>query len=248
MLLTQVRHITVAAWRDVGWVVFAVAVPVGQFAYLAYSVAPAAADVTVNGLPYLLATAAGMIVWSGDHLLHLHAGCARAGPGPEAAQTPARYPADPGGLRGWANPVGAGDRLRHRGARARGGCRLLCAFGVLGRASARHSRAAAVQRALGACGIALASRPPSSKAVVAVDLAVLLQLSSSPTSSGSRTSAWMGIVGSVFPLKHMADSLAAALAPGGPTVGWTSLAVLAAWLLAASLVAVRTFRWDSGRP
>ncbi len=55
-------------------------------------------------------------------------------------------PLHPGGLRGWADPVGAGDRLRHRGARARGGCRLLCAFGVLGRASARHGRAAAGQR------------------------------------------------------------------------------------------------------
>ena len=56
--------------------------------------------------------------------------------------------------------------------------------------------------------------------------------------------AWMSTVGSVLPLKHIANSLSAALDPGPPGVSATSVAVLAAWLVGAGLVAWRGFSWS----
>jgi ABC-2 type transport system permease protein len=57
--------------------------------------------------------------------------------------------------------------------------------------------------------------------------------------------AWMGTVGSFFPLKHAQNALMEALDPARPSVSWMHLGVLAVWLVGASLVAVRFFRWDA---
>lgn len=49
-------------------------------------------------------------------------------------------------------------------------------------------------------------------------------------------------VGDWLPLKPLANSLAWALDPAGPSVSWTALAVILVWLVGASALAVRTFR------
>lgn len=210
MLLTQVRHITVAAWRDVGWVVFAVAVPVGQFAYLAYSVAPAAADVTVNGLPYLLATAAGMMTCGAAITCFIFM--------PDALVR-ARDQKLLKRLRGTplTPEVYAGGRILSALVIAYVTAVLVLAVGVaffaLSVSWAGLPLATVVlllgSATLGACGIALAAHLPSSNAVVAVGLAVLMPLSFfSNVIVFPGLPAWMGTVGSLFPLKHMADSVA----------------------------------------
>jgi ABC-type multidrug transport system permease subunit len=99
--------------------------------------------------------------------------------------------------------------------------------------------------ALGACGFALAAVVPNAKAMGAIGLGILLPMAFfSDVFVSEGAPAWMGTVGSIGPMKHLADSLTAALDPAGPTVSWTSIAVLTAWLLAAGVVAARTFRWD----
>ncbi|MFZ2174277.1 MAG: ABC transporter permease, partial [Rhodococcus sp. (in: high G+C Gram-positive bacteria)] len=96
-----------------------------------------------------------------------------------------------------------------------------------------------------ACGFALAAVLPSSKAISAAGLAILLPLSFfSDVFVVGDIPAWMDTVGSVFPLKHFANSLASALDPAGPSVNGVALAVQAAWLAGAGVFAVRSFRWD----
>lgn len=96
-----------------------------------------------------------------------------------------------------------------------------------------------------ACGFALASVVPSSRAVSAVGLGVLLPLAFfSDVFAFSETPAWMGTVGSVFPLKHLANSVTDALAASGPGVSWLGLLVMTVWLVALGLVS-RAFRWSA---
>lgn len=98
---------------------------------------------------------------------------------------------------------------------------------------------------LGACGLALASVVPDSKAMTAVGLAVLLPLAFfSDVFPVGGAPAWMDSVGSIFPLKHLANGLVETLDPAGPSLSWVHVAVLLVWLAGASLVAVRRFRWD----
>jgi hypothetical protein len=49
---------------------------------------------------------------------------------------------------------------------------------------------------------------------------------------------------SLFPLKHVVAALAATLDPAGGSLAWTDLAVIAVWLVGASVVALRRFRWE----
>jgi ABC-type multidrug transport system permease subunit len=98
---------------------------------------------------------------------------------------------------------------------------------------------------MAACGIALSSVLPSSKAVSAVALGLLLPLSFfSDIFVIVGLPHWMTTVGSLLPLKHMANLLTTLMQPG-LTTSWTSVAVLIGWLLGAGWLAVRTFRWDS---
>jgi len=59
--------------------------------------------------------------------------------------------------------------------------------------------------------------------------------------------AWMGTVGSFFPLRHAQNALALALDPAGSSVSLVHMGVLALWLVGASVVALRLFRWTPGR-
>jgi ABC-2 type transport system permease protein len=58
--------------------------------------------------------------------------------------------------------------------------------------------------------------------------------------------AWVGTVGSVFPVKHFAVALEHTFNPlvGGSGFQWGHLAMLGLWTVAGVLVAVRFFRWE----
>ncbi|HET6571349.1 MAG TPA: ABC transporter permease [Solirubrobacterales bacterium] len=46
-----------------------------------------------------------------------------------------------------------------------------------------------------------------------------------------------------FPIRHFFEALFDAYVPGGPSVSWDNLAVVAIWGLVGALLAVRYFRW-----
>lgn len=49
----------------------------------------------------------------------------------------------------------------------------------------------------------------------------------------------MSTVGSLLPLKHLANSMSAALDPAGVTVSWVGIAVMVGWLVVAGMLALR---------
>lgn len=102
---------------------------------------------------------------------------------------------------------------------------------------------------LAACGYALVAVTTSRRAVATVGLGILLPLAffSDIFVVGSVPD-WMATVGSLFPLRHFVHALIAALDPAGTSIQWSGLAVMAAWLIGASLVAIRRFRWDPSGP
>src|SRR5215211_6144860 len=58
--------------------------------------------------------------------------------------------------------------------------------------------------------------------------------------------AWVGTVGSIFPVKHFAVALEGTFNPfvGGSGFQWGHLAVMALWTVIGVVVAVRFFRWE----
>jgi ABC-type multidrug transport system permease subunit len=243
LALAQAAWATKAAWRDPGTVFFAVALPVGLYVLIAQS---AGGDVVADGVPFVLFTAAGMITW----------GAAVAG-FVNAAETVAR-----------ARDRGVLKRLRgtplHPALYLAG--QVLAALwigllvatvvlavglgflglqiswaGLLPAAAVLLLGAAAVT----ACGLALAAVVPSSKAMVAVGLGILLPVSffSDVFYTGGSAPAWMDTIGSVLPLRHLVHGLTAALDPAGTAVDWTGIGVLGAWLVGAGLLAWRGFSW-----
>ncbi len=98
-----------------------------------------------------------------------------------------------------------------------------------------------------ACGYAVAALAPTGNATGIVALGILLPLSfvSGVLFVGDAPD-WMAAIGSFFPLRHMVLALTAALDPAGSSVAWPNLAVLAAWLVVGSLIAVGRFRWEPG--
>jgi hypothetical protein len=95
-----------------------------------------------------------------------------------------------------------------------------------------------------ACGFALAAPLPNARAVGAVGLTVLLPLAFFSDVFVVGGPEWMTTVGSFFPLLHVQRALTAAWDPGGAEVAWASLGVLVVWLVVASAIAVRLFRWE----
>lgn len=99
-----------------------------------------------------------------------------------------------------------------------------------------------------ALGLVVAALSPSGAAATAIANATLLPLAffsgvfivveDSPT--------WMEIVGNIFPLKHFNDAFQSAFNPQltGAQIHWDALAVMAAWGLVGTIVAVRFFRWE----
>jgi hypothetical protein len=98
---------------------------------------------------------------------------------------------------------------------------------------------------MAACGLAVASRVSSAKAVGAVGLIILLPLAFFSGVFVVGGPAWMTRVGSFFPLLHVQRVLKAAWDPGGAGIAWGSFGVLLLWLVGAGLLAVRYFRWES---
>lgn len=60
-----------------------------------------------------------------------------------------------------------------------------------------------------------------------------------PTSS-------IGRIAAIFPVRHLVDAALAVfdLQPGGGTIAWDHLAIVAAWGIAGAAIATRWFRWD----
>ncbi|MHC6210715.1 ABC transporter permease [Rhodococcus ruber] len=242
LVLGQVGWATRAAARDPGWVFFAVALPVGLYAFI-MAVLPdgAAAD----GVPPELSSAAGMAAWGAAVTAFVNM--------PEAVVR-ARDRGVLKRLRGTPlGPVGfmAGHTVSTLWIALVTAVLVVAVgvvfFGLVLTWPGVFLAAAVVvlgTATLAACGFALAAVLPSSKAVSAVGLAILLPLAFfSDIFFLGDTPGWMQTVGSVFPLKHFSNSLAAALDPSGSRILWGALAVMAAWLVAAALVATRTFRW-----
>lgn len=99
---------------------------------------------------------------------------------------------------------------------------------------------------LAACGFALACLMPNARALAVASLAVLLPLSFFSdifVVSDSRPE-WFATVGDLFPLRHFVFALAGAVDPAGIDVRWTDVAALVIWLGVASAFAVRRWRWQ----
>ncbi|MFJ6002846.1 ABC transporter permease [Arthrobacter sp. NPDC092385] len=116
--------------------------------------------------------------------------------------------------------------------------------------------AAAVTLVLGgmafsAVGLAIGSLSPSASIAEAASIgaAVVLSFISGLFFVGGALPAWLDDVASVFPLKPYADSLQDQFNPFLPGNGWhpANLAVIAAWLLAGTLVSLHAFRWEGSR-
>jgi len=102
---------------------------------------------------------------------------------------------------------------------------------------------------LAACGFAFSSIMPNARASAVGSLMILLPLSffSDIFVLGNDLPAWMVTVGSVFPLRPFVHALASALAPTGPSIDWSNFAVMGAWLVAGTVIALRRFRWEPTR-
>src|SRR5262249_44137505 len=56
---------------------------------------------------------------------------------------------------------------------------------------------------------------------------------------------WVNFIGRVFPVKHLVDAMRASYL--GATFHWSDILVMAIWLVAAVVVASRTFKWEPAR-
>jgi len=98
---------------------------------------------------------------------------------------------------------------------------------------------------MGACGFALIAVAPSAKAASVLSLLVLLPLSFlSEVFVVGDLPGPIQTFADLFPLKHLVFAFAATLDPSGWSFAWPDLAVVSVWLVGATVVAVRMFRWD----
>lgn len=244
LLLQQVGHTTVAAWRDPGWVFFAVALPLGLFSYNMANYGDS--DIELHGASYVVAFAAGMITWGAAVTAFVNM--------PEAIAH-ARDEHVLKRLRG--TPLAPSQYLAGRVVSAlwiallTGALVVSVGVAFFGLRPDWPAVPAAVgilllgTATMAACGIALSSVLPSSKATSAVALGLLLPLSFfSDIFVIVGLPGWMTTVGSLMPLKHTANLLTTLMEPDLAT-SWTSVTVLVVWLVGAGWLAVRTFSWDS---
>lgn len=244
LLLQQVGHTTVAAWRDPGWVFFAVALPLGLFSYNMANYGDS--GIELHGASYVVAFAAGMITWGAAVTAFVNM--------PEAIAH-ARDEHVLKRLRG--TPLSPSQYLAGRVVSAlwiallTGALVVSVGVAFFGLRPDWPAVPAAVgilllgTATMAACGIALSSVLPSSKAMSAVALGLLLPLSFfSDIFVIVGLPGWMTTVGSLMPLKHTANLLTTLMEPDLAT-SWTSVTVLVVWLVGAGWLAVRTFRWDS---
>lgn len=242
LLLDQTAAAARSTWRDGGSLFFALIMPVGLYAFM---LSTQGSTFEVEGMRFALFFAAGMATWGSSVVAFMNL--------PEAVAT-ARDKGVLKRLRG--TPVTPWQYLAARMVVAVLLALVITAailvVGVLAfdvELTAGALGSALVVVVLGtlsmaACGFALAAFVPSARAVGAVGLVVLLPLAFFSEVFVVGGPAWMGTVGSLFPLKHFQNALAAALGlPGAPLDG-AHLAVLALWAVGAGLVALRSFRWD----
>jgi ABC-2 type transport system permease protein len=100
-----------------------------------------------------------------------------------------------------------------------------------------------------ALGMLVAALAPSSDAAPAITNATLLPLafvSDIFIPPSSTKPAWVDVIADVFPLKHFATAFRDAFDPtlSGAQWHWGDLAVMAAWGIAALLLAMRFFTWE----
>jgi ABC-type multidrug transport system permease subunit len=247
LLLDQTRWANLTAWRDAGWVFFAVVMPVGLYALMASMYGDV--GFRPNGMAMVFFFACGMAAYGAGVTAFVNM--------PEAVATQR----DRGVLKRLrGTPLGSWQYLAGRTASVLW-IALLTAVLVFAVAIVFFGAKISIEGlpmglgvvvlgtlTLAACGYALAAVAPSGKAMGVISLAILLPLSFfSDVFLIGDTPEWIGTVGSIFPLRHFVHGLAAVLNPDGPTVPWTNLAVMSAWLVAAALVAVRWFRWEPKR-
>lgn len=243
LLLDQTVAAARSTWRDGGSLFFALIMPVGLYAFM---LSTQGSSFEVEGMRFSLFFAAGMATWGSSVVAFMNL--------PEAVAT-ARDKGVLKRLRG--TPVTPWQYLAARMVVAVLLALVITAailvVGVLAydvELTAAALGSALVVVVLGtlsmaACGFALAAFVPSARAVGAVGLVVLLPLAFFSEVFVVGGPAWMGTVGSLFPLKHFQNALAAALGlPGAPLEG-AHLAVLALWAVGAGLVSLRFFRWDT---
>jgi hypothetical protein len=108
----------------------------------------------------------------------------------------------------------------------------------------------------GACcfcvlGLAVTPTVPTADAALPIAYGTFLPVSfiSDIFFPSDRSPAWLQTVASALPVRPLARSLEANLAPGATGLGfhWPELASLTAWTLGAA-VALRRFRWEPARP
>jgi ABC-type multidrug transport system permease subunit len=247
LVLDQANWATSALWRDVGSTFFAVVMPVALYALMAMMYGDS--DLQSGGRPFVFHFACGMAVYGIAVTTFINT--------PEAVAT-ARDRGVLKRLRG--TPLAPWHYLAGRTASAMWvGLLTTALVFVVGvaffavRIPLEALPLAVVVLVLGtltlaACGFALAAVTPSGRATAVVGLAILLPLSFfSDIFVIGGMPAWMSTVGSVFPLWHFVHGLAGALDGAGLAAIAPNLAVMAAWLVAATAVAVRRFRWEPRR-
>jgi ABC-2 type transport system permease protein len=100
-----------------------------------------------------------------------------------------------------------------------------------------------------ALGLAVSGIVPNADAgppIVNAIILPLLFLSGVFIPIGDDAPAWVKFVGDVFPVRHFFDATRDAFLQS-PGFSWGDVGVVALWLVAAVVLATRTFRWESRR-
>jgi ABC-2 type transport system permease protein len=98
-----------------------------------------------------------------------------------------------------------------------------------------------------AIGLAVSGIVPNEDAGPPIVNAIILPLLflSGIFIASNNTPGWVSFIGRVFPVKHLVDAMRASYL--GATFHWSDIVVMAIWLIAAVVVAARTFRWEPAR-
>jgi ABC-2 type transport system permease protein len=100
-----------------------------------------------------------------------------------------------------------------------------------------------------AIGLAVTGWVPNADAGAPIINAIifpLLFLSGVFITIGANAPAWVKWVGRIFPVRHLVDAMRSSFL-GLNDFKWSDVGVMALWLVIASVVAARTFRWEPSR-
>jgi ABC-type multidrug transport system permease subunit len=248
MVLDQTRWANTGALRDVGWVFFAIAMPVGLYALMAAQVADAFFGPAQ--MAFGLYFAVGMAVYGASITAFVNM--------PEAVAQ-ARDRGLLKRLRG--TPLAPWQFLAGRTssvvwiAFATAILVFAVGLGFFGVEIAIGGLAPAVgvfllgTLTLAACGYMMAALAPSGRAIGVMSVAIVLPLAfiSDVFPFGGTMPEWLTTIGALFPMRHFVHALGAALNPGSVGIDPVNLLVLGAWLLGATAVAVVRFSWEPRR-